>query len=96
MKVSKTLTSTLAAATLVGAFGLVYAQSGTTTPPADTAASPAMPAPDTASPSSTMNQGAMTQGTTNQGTLNNNSMPSPTTPATTPMVTERPAQADRN
>lgn len=49
MKASKTLTSLVAAAAVVGSIGLAYAQTtGTTTPPS----SPAMPAP------------AETQGTT--------------------------------
>lgn len=100
MNVSKTLTSTIAAAALVGAFGLVYAQSGTTTPTPADSTSPAMQNQGTMGQGSTdqgaMNQGAMNQGAMNQGTMNRSGMQHPSTTDASGMVTERPARADRN
>ena len=88
MKASKTLTSVVAASALVGAIGLAYAQSTTTT-------TPAMPADQT-----TQNQG--TTVTPSQSTMpaTPSATPSTTTTTTTSpdagMRMERPAQADRN
>lgn len=96
MNLSKTLTSTIAATALVGAFGLAYAQSGGTTPsPADTT-SPAMQNQGSTVPGST-DPGTMNQGAMNPGTTGGSSMQSPsTTTGSAGAVTERPAQADRN
>ncbi len=101
MNLTKTLVTATAAAAIVGAFGLVSAQ---TTTPADPASpsSPAMQNRDAGQP-------GMNQGTTGSGAMNPNAAPAPssTTSPSAPSMpaatvdtpafqTERPAQADRN
>jgi len=81
MKASKTLASAVAAAAVVGAIGLAYAQ----TP--DTTAPPATPA-------DTSGQTMQNQGTTSPSMSTES--PSPSTSSTTGLQAERPAQADRN
>lgn len=87
MNTSKTLTSAVAAAALVGAIGLAYAQTtavdpATTNPPANsTTVDTPVPPMTTRTP------------TAPSATTNNSAMPATRTDT---MPTERAAQADRN
>ena len=80
MKASKTLASAVAAAAVVGAIGLAYAQTPDTTAPA--------------TPADTSGQTMQNQGTTSPSMSTES--PSPSTSSTTGLQAERPAQADRN
>jgi len=92
MKVSKTLSSAVAATALVGAIGLAYAQT------TDTTTQPAMPnsAGQTMQnqPSSGMTPNS--SGQTMQNQPSSGMTPSPAMGDTSAMPIERPAQTDRN
>jgi hypothetical protein len=87
MKASKPLASVVAAAAVVGAIGLAYAQ----TPGSSTGATSSG---DTTS-QTMQNQGTTGTTTDTTGSTMGNS-PSTTTTDTTGFQSERPAQADRN
>ena len=90
MKPATTLTSLVAAASLVGAFGLAYAQS-TTTPAPMTTPQTQMGTTDTApNTTGTMNNGTMAPGAGTPGTMQPQNQPMGNQP------TDLPPQADRN
>ncbi len=91
MKLNKSLTATVAAAALVGAIGVAYAQN------TDNSTAPAGSTQNNSQMNSAQVQSPNGAAPMSQGTLNNSS----TTPSTTSVDTpafeaERPAQADRN
>ncbi|WP_431095374.1 hypothetical protein [Polaromonas aquatica] len=82
MKLSKSLTSAVAAAAVVGTIGLAYAQTDTSTPPTTG---------DSTGQTTMQNQG------TGTATPETSAAPATTTDSNTAgFQTERPAQADRN
>lgn len=92
MKSSKTLTSILVAAAMVGGIGLAYAQTGSNqgagsgTAPGNNAALNSAPAANSGAP----------MGATTMGATTDSSMAAPSTSDTSSFKAERPAQADRN